>query len=286
MAVVPKPKYPLGAPMSAGLDNLSRLGLVTEGQAHLTAQDYRPFSEVLVSGHGPYTRDGVRWNIATVDDAFRWESLEAMLDYVEMVRQFPTLRQVNLHFPPKLWRDERHPGGQRGTYDRMVDGFRLVADAAAKSGIEIVLENLNAHWDGIAADASPEGVDWTDRNQSYGASPDEWIGICRDIDRANVALCLDSSHLVTYCHTIADEERRTQVAMSFLSAPHMIRHVHWNDNYLYDSRGRSDQHALLGKGTLPIELHRAIKGLDATLSIEHFYSIQELEEELEYIAAL
>jgi hypothetical protein len=74
--------------------------------------------------------------------------------------------------------------------------------------------------------------------------------------------------------------------MGFLAKPHLIRHVHWSDNYLYDTRGRNDSHASVGQGSLPIEMHRAIKGLDATLLLEHFYSIEELEEELEYIDRL
>ena len=74
--------------------------------------------------------------------------------------------------------------------------------------------------------------------------------------------------------------------MGFLARPDLIRHVHWNDNYLHDPRGRVDSHALIGKGSLPKEMHRAIKTLDAMLHIEHFYTIEGLEEELEYIAQL
>ena len=74
--------------------------------------------------------------------------------------------------------------------------------------------------------------------------------------------------------------------MAFVAKPDLIRHVHWSDNYLYDARGREDSHALIGKGSLPVELHRAIKELDATILIEHFYGIEELEQELEYIEAL
>ncbi|MDP6381496.1 MAG: aldehyde ferredoxin oxidoreductase C-terminal domain-containing protein, partial [Phycisphaerae bacterium] len=48
--------------------------------------------------------------------------------------------------------------------------------------------------------------------------------------------------------------------------------------YLFDARGRTDSHELLGKGSLPVELHRAIKCLDATLLLEHFHTIEELEE--------
>jgi hypothetical protein len=56
----------------------------------------------------------------------------------------------------------------------------------------------------------------------------------------------------------------------------------------YDAFGTvgNDSHANVGQGSLPIEMHRAIKGLDATLLLEHFYSIEELEEELEYIDRL
>mgnify|MGYP003770411819 FL=1 len=120
----------------------------------------------------------------------------------------------------------------------------------------------------------------------FGASPEEWVGICVDIDRPNVGLCLDSSHLATYSHTVADDEQRKKTAMSFFDKPELIRHVHWNDNFLYDARGRIDQHAILGKGTLPVSIHRSIKNLDATLHLEHFYTIEDLEEELDYIWAL
>ena len=283
---MPRLKHTLSAPMQIGIGDLRRLGLMTEGTAHMGLDEYKPFSEIMVSGHGPYLKNGVRWNVAATDDELRKGSLEAMLDYVDMVRHMPKLRQVNLHFPAKRWRDEAQPDGHYGTYDRMIEAFRQIADAADSHGIEIVLENGNAHWTGISDEVGADRVDWSERNWSFGASPDEWMAICVDIDRANVGLCLDSSHLATYSHTIADEGLRTRAALSFLDKPELIRHVHWNDNFLYDTRGRTDQHALLGKGTLPVEIHRSIKELDATLHIEHFYTIDELEEELEYIDGL
>ena len=279
-------KYSLSAPMLAGVGDLKRLGLMPEGAAHMGLEDYKPFSEIMVSGHGPYLKNGVRWNVAAIDDKFRNESIKEMLDYVDMVRHIPNLKQVNLHFPAKRWKDAAQLDGHYGTYDRMVEAFRQIADAADKHGIEIVLENGNAHWTGISDDVAADQVDWSDRNWSFGAAPEEWTGICVDIDRPNVGLCLDSSHLATYSHTIADEDLRRRTALSFLDKPELIRHVHWNDNFLYEMKGRTDQHALLGKGTLPVEIHRGIKKLDATLHLEHFYSTGELEEELEYIDGL
>lgn len=283
---MPNLKHPLSAPMKAGLDNLNRLGLMTEGAAHQGLDDYTPFSEIMVSGHGPYMDDGVRWNIGAIDDPFRKESIEVMLAYIGMVGSMPNLRQVNLHFPPKRWKDAAQLEGHEGAYDRMVEAFRQIARKADEHGIEIVLENGNAPWTGISDDTTADQVDWRDRNWAFGASPEEWIGICVDIDRPNVGLCLDSSHLATYSHTVADSEERTRTALSFLDKPELIRHVHWNDNFLYDTKGRIDQHAVLGKGTLPVSIHRSIKDLDATLHIEHFYTIEDLEEELEYIRAL
>ena len=271
--------------MSAGLGLLDRLSLVTEAAAHLTPDEYAPFSAIMVSGHGPYLEGGVRWNIAATDDEYRTRSLEAMRAFIQMSPRFPRLKQVNLHFPARQWRDEAQPHGHRGTYDRMIDGFRELAAVAAVQGIELVLENGNAHWSGVPEDFPTEQVDWSDRNQVFGSAPDQWIGICKDIDRDNVGLCLDSSHIVTHSHTVPEEQRGDEV-MKFLSEPDMIRHVHWNDNYLYDSRGRTDQHALLGKGTLPEEVHKRIKRLDATLHIEHFYGVEELEAELQYIDSL
>jgi sugar phosphate isomerase/epimerase len=74
--------------------------------------------------------------------------------------------------------------------------------------------------------------------------------------------------------------------MAFLKRPELIRHVHWSDNYLYDNRGRKDSHLSVGKGTLPKHLHEQIKKLDATILLEHFHGIAELEEELKYIDQL
>jgi sugar phosphate isomerase/epimerase len=63
----------------------------------------------------------------------------------------------------------------------MIEGIRQIADAAARWEIEVVLENNIADWTGIADD-----------------TPEEWIRICADVGRANVALCLDTSRVCTY----------------------------------------------------------------------------------------
>ena len=174
----------------------------------------------------------------------------------------------------------------RDTRAVLPDGRPVLADYAAASGLELVIENTNAYFDGVPDEVAADDIDWSERNLTFGASPEEWIQIALDVDRPNVGLCLDSSHTCTYAHTFADHERRREVVMAFVSRPELIRHVHWNDNYLYDTRGRNDSHAVLGRGTLPLDMHRAIKSLDATIVIEHFYSVEDLEEELDFIERL
>ena len=243
------------------------------------------FADVLVSAHAPIMDGEVRLNIAATDEKFRRMSIDRILGYVNTARRYPNVRQVNIHFAPRRWVADTQTGGQEGDYDLLIDGVREIAAFAAGHEIEIVMENNNAYWPGVPDDVPAEDVDWSERNGYFGMAPEEWRQVCEDVGRANVGLCLDSSHTCTYAHTFPEAEREERV-MAFLARPDLIRHVHWNDNYLFDERGRTDSHALLGKGSLPIEMHRAIKYLDATLLLEHFYSVGELEEELQFVDSL
>jgi len=279
-------KYPLSGIPSTGIDNLKRLNLSVEVGGSLDTEDIKLFADIAISGHAPKHVDDLLMNIATPEDDFREESIEALLRYIDMARGFPKLEQVNIHPPLKRWVDEAQTRGANGEYDLLIDSCRRLADYAASIGIEIVLENYIASWGDVPDDVPADEIDWSSRNEAFGVTPGEWIQICEDVARPNFALCLDSSHASTYAHTIADVERREEAVMAFVAKPDLIHHVHWSDNYLYDARGREDSHALIGKGSLPVELHRAIKELDATILIEHFYGIEELEQELEYIEAL
>ncbi len=273
-------------------DHIERLGLNGNAGTKLTneVEAMNAFSEVLVSGHAPSSLQvgsKIRGNIASADDEFRNMTIRTILDYVDVAQRYPHLKLVNMHFAPKRWIDETQNQYQTGAYDRLIDGVRQIADFAEQRGIQIVLENNVAYFklNGIEDDVPAENVDWTDKNEYYGVSPEEWTQVCEDVDRPNVGLCLDTSHACTYAHTFPEDRRRERI-MAFLAKPHLIRHVHWSDNYLYDARGRNDSHASVGKGSLPTELHRGIKKLDAVILLEHFYTIDELEEELEYVTAL
>ncbi len=278
-------KHQLGVTSSAGVETLRRLGLNTEASMADDIDEMDDFADVLVSAHAPAVTGDQRLNIAATDAGFREMSLEVITGYIESAARYPNVRQINMHFAPKRWNDDVQTAGREGDYELMIDGIRQVAAFCEQHGQELVLENLNSYWSDDIKEVPREEVDWSGRNRYYGMAPEEWQQIVLDVDRGNVALCLDSSHVVTYAHRFPEEQREERV-LAFLSRPELIRHVHWNDNYLYDARGRNDSHAPLDKGTLPTEMHRRIKYLDAKLLMEHFYGVEVLEEELAFIDSL
>jgi sugar phosphate isomerase/epimerase len=279
-------KYPLSAPLRVGVENLKRLNLTVEAGTSLNLTELEPFYDRIISAHAPFGKDGMRLNIAATDDDFRQMSLNYIIDYIDTARHLPNLKKINMHCAPKQWKAGGQTGGQVGDYDRLIDGIRQVAAFADEHGFEVVVENNRAYWDSIADDVSAAEADRREMNEYFGTAPEEWIQIGEDINRPNVSLCLDPSHSCTYAQIFPDSEKRVEVMMAYLAKPELLGHVHWNDNDLFGVQGRQDSHLCIGKGSLPIEFHRTIKGLDATLLLEHFYSIEELEAELVYIDEL
>ncbi len=275
-----------------------RLGLTTEGSAGIgSVKDYLiELEDVLISSHAPlYLPEykeftSIRLNYASTDDEFRIVSKNYVLAHIESASKYKNLKQVNMHPSPKYWKHtDKHTGDvsiSEGDYNKLIDTIREISSFAEARGIEIVLENNAIHWPDGTVNPSWEKVDVNSFDEwSFGSSPEEWIRICEDVDRVNVKLCLDSSHACTYALGMKDEDKEKEV-MKYVSRPDLLRHVHWNDNYLYDDRGMNDSHAALNQGTLPTELHRVIKYLDATLLLEHFYGLETLEEELQFIDSL
>ncbi len=278
-------KHQLGVTASAGVETLNRFGLNTEASMAEDIDEMAEYSDILVSAHAPAIVGDMRLNIAATDESFRKKSIEEIVDYIGRAAEYPNVKQINMHFAPKRWNGLSQSEGCEGTYDLLIDGIRQVAAFCDSRDIELVLENNNSYWTDDIIDTSHDQVDWSGRNEYFGMSPEEWQQVAVDVDRHNVGLCLDSSHVVTYAHRFPEEQREERV-LAFLSRPELIRHVHWNDNYLYDGRGRVDSHAPLNRGTLPTEMHRRIKYLDAKLLMEHFYDADVLEEELAFIDSL
>ena len=278
-------KYQLGVTASAGVETLNRFGLNTEASMAEDIDEMAEYSDILVSAHAPAIVGDMRLNIASTDEGFRKKSIEVIVDYIGRAAGYPNVKQINMHFSPKRWNGSSPAEGAVGTYDLQVEGIREVAAFCDDHGIELVLENNNSYWSDDIIKTPHDQVDWSERNEYFGMSPEEWQQVAVDVDRHNVGLCLDSSHVVTYAHRFPEDQREERV-LAFLSRPELIRHVHWNDNFLYDGRGRVDSHAPLNQGSLPTEMHRRIKYLDAKLLMEHFYDAETLEEELAFIDSL
>jgi len=271
----------------AGVEQLRRLNMTTEIKGHLNMEAWQPFRELVASAHVPHIfPDGSRVNIATPDDAFRQHSLNHTITYIQAVSQFPNIKKITMHTAPKRWITKHQVAGQHGDYELMIEGIRQIAYEVAEHNLMLVIENNNTYWDDVPDDVSAADADLSNANCHFGSAPDEWLRIHEDAASPEVYLCFDPSHACTYCQTLLTNEGRVDAMMAFLSEPDYINHVHWNDNYLFDPRGRQDSHLCIGQGTIPHEFHAEVKKLNATLFLEHFYSVEVLEEELHYIESL
>ncbi|MFL2746696.1 MAG: TIM barrel protein [Dehalococcoidia bacterium] len=242
---------------------------------------------LLTSAHAPQDLGELRLNIASEEDDYRDFSISTMNNFIDSISDFPNVRKINMHFPPKRWQKITQTKGRVGNYSIMIDSIIKIASYAAKHDILLVLENLNSYWwdNQLSDGVDLNEVDWETKDEAFGMSPEEWIKICEDVSSDNVKLCLDSSHVCTYAHRFPPEQREERV-MSFLKKSELIDHVHWSDNYLFDLRGRRDSHLLVGDGSLPLQFHKKIKNLDATLLLEHYYDEAGLLKELDYIKKL
>ena len=282
-----KLKYALAIPVKAGLEIINKYHLRSETSLKDHINDYVEYSDVLFSAHAPIEIDGQRLNVAAVDEEFKNYSIGIIKTYIDQCALFPNLAQINLHFGYKRWVTNSQLKGQFGDYENHVLSIKEIADHALKYDIEIVMENLNSYWaaNSISSDIDFSEVDWSNKNEPFGMYPDEWIQMCEDVNKSNVKLSLDSSHVCTYAQRFSADDREKEI-MKFLSKPDLINHIHWSDNYLYDIRGRNDSHLPVGTGSIPIEFHRIIKKLDATILLEHYYSEEILIKELEFIDKL
>ncbi|MBA12378.1 MAG: TIM barrel protein [SAR202 cluster bacterium] len=279
--------YPLAIPVKAGLELINKYKLRSETSLRDHVDDYLEYADVLFSAHAPIEIDGQRLNVASIDRDFREYSIDVIKTYIDKCAMFPNLTQLNLHFGYKRWFAEAQIQGRIGDYENHIMAIRDIADYASEYEIEIVMENLNSYWSAnqILPETDPLEIDWSDKSEPFATYPDEWISMCEDINNSNVKLCLDTSHICTYAQRFPKEDRKKEI-MKFLSRPDLINHVHWSDNYLYDIRGRNDSHLAVGSGTIPADFHKAVKSLDATILLEHYYSENQLIQELEFIDKL
>ncbi len=276
-------RYPLSAPADYGRDLLDRFGLPTEAPQDLSAPVFDGLADVARTAHGPFALSGRRLNVGCTDDAWRQQSIDIQREYLRACEALPSVRRVVFHLAPRLWFSKGQIE-QEGDYDRLVSAIQSQADFAAQRGLGIVLENNRIYYPHQMADA-PAMSEGLSENQYFGARPEEWLMIVRDVARPNCFGCLDTSHACTAAHAYPEAERDA-VMMQFLAQPQLIGHVHWNGNTLHDPAGRDDRHLAIDDADFDPALQRAIAGLDATLHLEHVFGPEVLEREAAFVAAL
>jgi len=275
---------PLAAPYTVGARDLKRLGLSTELPVALDGEGVAQVADLAVSAHAPFSLDGERLNIAATDAARRRHALDAIKTYIEQAARYPTVVKVVCHVAPRTWYSNDGGLQQQGDYDLLIEGMRELADVAASHDLTVAVENNRVYFRDMFPDCPP-GEGGLSANTYFGTVPEEWRRIAMDVGRENLGLCLDTSHACTYAQLFPPEQRPSAL-MKYLAQPSLISHVHWSDNLLYDDGGRLDSHLPIGEGTLPLELHRAVLGLGASILLEHFYDMERLERELDFISRL
>ena len=138
--------HQLGVTPAAGVETLQRFGLNTEASMAEDIDEMAEFSDILVSAHAPAIVGDMRLNIASTDDDFQKRSIEVIVDYIGRAAEYPSVKQINMHFAPKRWSDDSQSEGREGTYDLLIDGIRQVAAFCDGHDIELVLENNNSYW--------------------------------------------------------------------------------------------------------------------------------------------
>ena len=277
-------KHPLSAPLEAGGQLLDCLGLATEAKIALDAAEHDGLASLIHSAHAPFSLGSKRLNVACTDDAWRQQSIDIQRDYIRGCRRFPKVRKVICHIAPSVWYDSTGAPEQEGDYDRLIDALKGHAQFAADLGMEVTLENNRTYYH-HQMDKAPADANGVSVCQYFGALPEEWLQIVKDVACGNFSGCLDTSHACTTTHRFSSDHR-ADVLMRFLAEPDLIGHVHWNGNDLYDDQGRDDRHRPIDEGGLPGECHRTIAGLDATLHLEHWFDASVLERELNFVETL
>ncbi|MBO5453941.1 MAG: sugar phosphate isomerase/epimerase [Clostridia bacterium] len=236
-------------------------------EAHIGRYDKLPNWEQYISfTHGvhlPYA--GL--NLAAIDDNLRLRSIEATKIAIDMGCRYPVGKMV-MH----TMGIESLDGEPLGTYERLIEGIRELAEYASSKKITLCIENQAQH--------VPHRV-------IYGVTAEEWYRIQEDVNRKNVMLTLDTSHAACAAALLVGAEVRFSYMYEFLKHPERIGRVHWSDSRLtYAEAYYKDMHLIPGEGDLPIDFHRKIKSLDAIKTLEQKRPEEDVIKGLEFINSL
>ncbi len=277
-----KPKHEPGAEV------LRRHDLTVEVASRQMTELPPDIAERVASVHMPYSTPELgRLNYAAVDSEFRQISLEIIENAMRQAAELlPDAGLVVIHGSPQRFVGESQAGGEIGDYGLYIQSLRRLADTAAENGLRLMLENNRRYWTNAAGEMAWEDSAPAENFVYFAIEPDDWLQSYHDVGHENLKLCLDTAHACCTVHAVADHDERVEQFMRFLSDPEAIGHVHWNGHELFEPEGRLDKHLNVGKGTIPIEVHRKVKSLGIPLLLEHFHGEEALVEELAYIEML
>ena len=239
-------------------------------EAHIGRSDklddwerYIPFVKGV---HLPYAH----LNLAALDDELRENSINKIKEAIDEGCKYPVDKMVMHTMGIEVW-----GGGVIGTYERMIDAMRHLADYASTKNITLCVENSALH--------IPE-------RKIYGVFADEWYQIQKDVNRKNLLLTLDTSHASTAAAFLMKDksaEECFQYLYEFLKYPELIGRVHWSDARLENNEAyMCDMHLTVGEGDIPADFHRKIKNLKAVKLLEQSRPEEDVIKELDFINRL
>ncbi len=221
-----------------------------------------------------------RINIGALDDSWRQRSLEILTKGINIAGEIGASKVI-MHSGFYRWEGE-----VAGEYARLIDGIKELAKVVNKNGLKLCVENNTFSFRGCPQDVTPEDIDKYREKMTFADYEDDWAEIVKDVGDPNVRLCLDTSHSVTSAQRVSSLDKRVEIMHKFLDPGELINHVHWSGNHLVDIRGRKDSHLPVNEGSIPLEISKRIRSLDATLLLERKINPEMFLKELEFIHTL
>ena len=246
----------------------NRIGLEAQIDKDDATPEWAEFAPLLAIAHLPYSgRDGHPLNIAAFDDAVREADIAYLEETLLRAADYGVDRVV-VHCGYESLNDELV-----GSYERMIDGFRRLADTAAGRKVILGIENMVLR----------EPV----KRRMFACDAMEWLHIHDDVARSNVGLVLDTSHASSSVQHYRTAEERSRHLYDFLARPEIICHLHWSDGRIMEGDALfKDLHLIPGDGDLPHEFHRRLKRLDATRTLEQHCSDEDTLRGIAFIESL
>ncbi len=228
------------------------------------APEYSKNLRFVTSCHLPFS--GINYGAIDMEhrNASMAKTIAAMEESAEM-----GISKVVLH-PLGIWEENEV---KVGDYEIFVESMKKLVPMAEKLKLLVCVENMV-----LRAPTT---------NIRYGCTVEEWWGILDILNSPAFSLTLDTSHAASNATHGKTPEERVKMLWHYLDRPELISHVHWSDAMMMDGTTKyQDMHLVPGKGDIPIDFHRAVLELKATIVLEQHCSDEACAEGLAFAASL